>query len=124
MDSPHLDRVFRSKNNAMRGGAIEHAYMRNVTCGQVAAAAIDVDFHYEEGEKGGFTPIVRDVEVVNVTVKKCGNAWSLRGFTSAPIRDVRLKNCTFENAAKAAVTENVEGLVLDGVTVNGAKVTA
>jgi polygalacturonase len=124
MDSPNLDRVFRFKNNAIRGGVIEHAYMRNVKCGQVATAAIDVDFYYEEGEKGQFTPVVRDVEVVNLVVKKCANAWSLRGFKNAPITNIRLKNCTFENAAKAAVTENVQGLALENVTVNGKKVSA
>jgi polygalacturonase len=123
MDSPNLDRVFRFKNNAIRGGVIEHAYMRNVKCGQVATAAIDVDFYYEEGEKGPFTPVVRDVEVVNLVVKKCANAWSLRGFKNAPITNVRLKNCTFENAAKAAVAENVQGLTLENVTVNGKKVS-
>ena len=52
MDSPNLDRVLRFKNNAIRGGVIEHVYMRNVKGGQVAQAAIDVDFYYEEGEKG------------------------------------------------------------------------
>ena len=36
MDSPNLDRVLRFKNNAIRGGVIEHVYMRNVKCGQVA----------------------------------------------------------------------------------------
>jgi hypothetical protein len=35
-----------------------------------------------------------------------------------------MKNCTFENAVKAAVTENVQGLTLENVTVNGQKVTA
>jgi polygalacturonase len=124
MDSPNLERVLRFKNNAIRGGVIEHIYMRNVKCGQVATAAIDVDFYYEEGAKGTFTPVVRDVEVVNLEVKKCANAWSLRGFKNAPITNVRLKNCTFENAAKAAVSENVEGLTLDNVTVNGKKVSA
>jgi polygalacturonase len=119
MDSPSLDRVLRFKNNAIRGGVIEHVYMRNVKTGQVAHAAIDVDFYYEEGEKGPFTPVVRDVEVVNLEVKKCEMAWSLRGFKNAPVRDIRLKNCTFDGAAKAAVTENVEGLTLDTVTING-----
>ncbi len=123
MDSPHLERVLRFKNNAMRGGVIEHVYMRNVKCGQVATAAIEVDFAYEEGAQGPFTPVVRDVEVLNLEVKKCANAWSLRGFKNAPISNIRLKNCTFENAAQAAVTENVQGLTLDNVTVNGKKVS-
>jgi polygalacturonase len=124
MDSPHLDRVLRFKDNAMRGGVIEHVYMRNVKCGQVATAAIEVDFAYEEGAQGPFTPVVRDVEVLNLEVKKCANAWSLRGFKNAPISSIRLKNCSFENAEKPAVTENVQGLTLENVTVNGKKVSA
>ena len=123
MDSPNLDRVLRFKNNAIRGGVIEHVYMRNVKCGQVASAAIDVDFYYEEGAKGPFTPVVRDVEVVNLEVKKCANPWSLRGFQNAPIRNIRLKDCSFDTAAKPAVSENVEGLALDNVTVNGKKIS-
>jgi len=119
MDSPNLDRVLRFKNNSIRGGVIEHVYLRHVKCGQVAAAAIDIDFYYEEGANGPFTPVVRDVEVANLEVKKCGSPWSLRGFKNAPIANIRLKNCTFENAAKDAVSEHVEGMTLENVTVNG-----
>jgi polygalacturonase len=124
MDSPHLERVLRFKDNAMRGGVIEHVYVRNVKCGQVTTAAIEVDFAYEEGAQGPFTPVVRDVEVLNLEVGKCANAWSIRGYKNAPIANIRLKNCTFENAAKPAVTENVQGLTLENVTVNGQKVSA
>jgi len=122
MDSPNLDRVLRFKDNAVRGGVIEHVYMRNVKVGQVAHAAIDVDFYYEEGEKGSFTPVVRDVEVVNLEVQKCQNAWSLRGFRNAPIRDIRLRDCTFVSAAKSEIAENVEGLKLENVKINGKSV--
>src|SRR5215471_1359917 len=121
MDSPNLDRVLRFKNNAMRGGVIEHVYLRNVKAGQVAGPAIEVDFYYEEGEKGPFTPVVRDVEVSGLTCKKSQTAWTLRGFPKAPVRDIRIKNCTFESAARPNVAENVEGLAVDGVTVNGKK---
>jgi polygalacturonase len=124
MDSPNLDRVLRFKDNAMRGGVIEHVYMRNVKAGQVAGPAIEVDFQYEEGEKGPFKPVVRDVEVVNVTVKKCASAWSIRGFKSAPVQDVRIRHCSFGSVSKPNVAENVEGLVLDDVTVNGKRLEA
>jgi polygalacturonase len=124
MDSPNLDRALRFKNNAIRGGIIEHVYMRNVKVGQVARAVVDVDFYYEEGEKGEFKPVVRDVEVVNVEVQKCVNAWSLRGFKNAPIQDVRMKDCTFVNASKPNVTENVEGLRLENVKINGKAVSS
>jgi len=119
MDSPNLDRVLRFKNNAMRGGVIEHVYLRNVQAGQVAGPAIEVDFYYEEGERGAFTPVVRDVEVVNLTCKKSQTAWTLRGFKNAPVRDVRIRDCIFENAARPNVMENVEGLIVEGVTING-----
>jgi polygalacturonase len=124
MDSPNLQRALRFKNNAMRGGTIEHIYMRGVQVGQVSNAAIDVDFAYEEGPKGPFIPVVRDVEVVGLTVARCALPWSIRGYPNAPVYDVRLKNCTFKTADKAAVTENVEGIVLDNVVVNGQKVKA
>jgi polygalacturonase len=121
MDSPNLDRVLRFKNNAMRGGVIEHVYLRNVKAGQVAGPAIEVDFQYEEGEKGPFKPVVRDVEVVNVTVSKCQSAWSIRGFKNAPVQDVRIQHCAFDGVSRPNVSDNVEGLVIEDVTVNGKK---
>jgi polygalacturonase len=119
MDSPNLERVLRFKDNAARGGILEHVYMRNVQAGQVAGPAIEVDFHYEEGDQGGFTPVVRDVEVDNLTVGKCRQALSLRGYANAPISDVRLRQCVFEHAAQPNSFEHVEGLVLDGVSIDG-----
>ena len=66
--------------------------------------------------------MVRDVEVVNLTCKKSQTAWTLRAFPKAPVRDVRIESCTFDNAAKASVAENVERLVVEGVTVNAKRV--
>jgi len=119
MDSPNLDRVLRVKTNAVRGGVIERVYMRNVEAGQVAGAAVDIDFFYEEGEKGAFPPVVRDIEVVNLTCRQSKSALSLRGFKTAPIRNVRLLNCRFEQVAAPNVIENVESLTLDSVTIGG-----
>jgi polygalacturonase len=110
MDSPNLDRVLRLKTNSVRGGVIENIYMRNVTVGQVADAIVHVDFHYEEGDTGKFTPTVRNIEVERVTSKKSKYGLYLRGYAKSPIRNVRLKDCTFENVAKADVLEHVEGL--------------
>jgi polygalacturonase len=44
------------KNNAMRGGVLEHIYMRDVQVGQLADAVLQVDFLYEEGANGNFPP--------------------------------------------------------------------
>lgn len=119
MDSPNLDRVLRIKTNSVRGGVIERIRMRNVTVGQVADAVLHVDLFYEEGDKGQFPPVVRDIEMRGVTSVKSNYALYLRGYPSAHIRDIRLDNCRFDNVAKPDRIENVEGLRCTAVTVNG-----
>ena len=122
MDSPHLDRALRLKNNAMRGGVLEHIYMRDVQVGQLADAVLQVDFLYEEGAHGDFPPVVRDVELLRVTSRKSDYALYLRGFEKGTIDDVRVIDCTFDGVAKRDVVEHVTGLVRRNVTVNGEKV--
>jgi hypothetical protein len=91
--------------------------MRNVQVGQVADAAVHIDFHYEEGAAGSFKPVVRNIDVRGVTCKKSKYALALRGFADAPIRNVRLTGCRFENVAKANIVEHVEGLSLEDVVI-------
>jgi polygalacturonase len=119
MDSPQLQRALRFKNNAMRGGTIEHVFMRDVTLGEVSEAVVSADFFYEEGDKGGFTPVLRDVEVRNVTGKKSKYALYLRGYPRSPITDLRLIDCTLDGVAQPDLLEAVRDLVLTNVRING-----
>ncbi len=124
MDSPHLDRALRIKTNAMRGGIVEHIYMRDVTVGQVAEAVVAINFYYEEADKGPHLPIVRDVEVRNVTSRSSRHALLLRGFAQAPIEDVRVVDCRFDNVAEADVLQHVTNLQLTNMVRNGVRVDA
>jgi len=124
MDSPQLDRALRLKNNAMRGGTLEHIYMRDVTVGQLADAVLQIDFLYEEGANGSFPPVVRDVELLRVTSKKSNYGLYLRGYEKGTIADVRVVDCTFDGVAKPDVVEHVTGLVRRNVSVNGQKVSS
>jgi polygalacturonase len=119
MDSPNLNIALRIKTNSVRGGLVERVFMREVTIGQVSQAVVTVDFQYEEGDAGTFPPTVRDVDVRNVTSQKSRNALSLRGYAYAPVTNVHLKDCRFDNVAEADVLEHVTGLTFDNVTVNG-----
>ena len=119
MDSPNLNIALRIKTNSVRGGVIEHVYMRDVTVGQVSQAVVTVDFLYEEGDTGKVPPVVRDVEVVNVTSQKSRNALSLRGYANTPVTDVHLKDCRFSNVAQPDILENVRNLRIDNVVING-----
>jgi polygalacturonase len=119
MDSPQLDRALRLKTNSVRGGTIEHVYMRDVTVGQVAEAVVTVDFFYEEGDAGKFPPIVRDVEVRRVTSRKSQYVLRLRGYAHDPVSDLRLVDCTFDGVEKSDVLEAVKDIVFTNVKVNG-----
>jgi polygalacturonase len=119
MDSPNLDRVLRLKTNSVRGGVIENVYLRNIRVGQVADAIVQVDFFYEEGDSGKFPPVVRNLELRNVTSKKSKYVLYLRGYPNAPIEDIRLEDCVFEEVAQPDVIEHVKGLARRRVRVKG-----
>ena len=120
MDSPRLDRALRLKNNAMRGGVLRDIYMRDVTIGQVKESVLSIDFTYEEGAAGRFTPVARDIELRHVTSQRSDYALYLRGFANAPIENVRVLDCRFEHVAKGNLLENVHGLTVSASTMNGA----
>ena len=121
MDSPRLERALRFKNNAARGGIIERVAMRDVTIGQLAEAVVAADFFYEEGRNGNYKPVLRDVDVRNVTSKKSKYAFLLKGFAESPITDIRVSDCRFDGVESPDVVEGVKDLVLSNVVVNGQK---
>jgi polygalacturonase len=124
LDSPHLNQALRFKTNAMRGGTIENVFVRNFTIGQVADAILQIDFFYEEGPNGPERPVVRNIDIRNVTAQKAKFALFVRGFPSAPVRDLRLENCHFSDVSNQNVLENVEGLKFADVTINGKEANA
>ena len=119
LDSPNLDIAIRFKNNALRGGNLENFYFKNIEVGEVADAAITIDFNYEEGKNGPFTPVVRNVHVNGLRSSKSQRALDLQGLDKAPIYSVNLENCTFQNVAKDNIVKNVQGLTMRNVVING-----
>lgn len=124
LDSQNLDHALRVKNNAMRGGLLEHLHFRNLEVGEVAHAVITIDFNYEEGAKGSFIPVVRDYTVDELRSAKSKHALDVQGLTSAPVIDLRLTNCTFDNVSEGNIVKNVKNATLDNVRINGRIVDA
>ncbi|MCM3901179.1 MAG: glycoside hydrolase family 28 protein [Pyrinomonadaceae bacterium] len=119
LDSKNLDHALRVKNNAMRGGLLENLYFRNIEVGQVAHAAITIDFNYEEGQKGRFTPVVRNFVVNDLKSSKSKHALDVQGFKDAPIYNLHLADCSFSNVAEPDIIKNVRGLNFRNVRING-----
>ena len=84
---------------------------------------ITIDFNYEEGAKGSFTPVVRDYTVEGLRSGRSKHAWDVQGLPAAPVMDLRLTNCTFDNVAEGNIVKNVKDAKLDNVKINGKTVT-
>ncbi len=119
MDSPHLNTAIRFKNNAARGGTLENIHVRGITVGQVAHAAITIDYNYGEGANGSFTPVFRGLTVDRMLVSRCERVLDLQGFANAPIRDILLRDCVITHAAEPDIVVHVENLRYDNVRRNG-----
>jgi len=119
LDSQNLDHALRVKNNAMRGGLLESLHFRNIEVGQVAHAVITIDFNYEEGAKGAFTPVVRNYTVDGLRSGKSKHALDVQGLPGAPIVNLRLTNCSFDNVAQPSIVKNVKDATIDNVKING-----
>lgn len=123
LDSPDLWTALRVKNNASRGGVLENIYLKNTAVGTVSRSVVEVDFNYEEGAKGGHTPVVRNYVVENLTCRTPNMAVDLQGLDNAPIYDVQLINCDFGTVKKPSIIKNVNNLKLVNIKVGGKPVT-
>jgi len=116
MDSPDLDRALRFKNNAIRGGVLENVFMRNVRVGRVGEAVVTIDLLYEEGANGAFKPVVRNVQLDNVTSSASPRVFFIRGFPGAVVEGIRVTNSTFSNLTDTEVIEHAGTITLQNVT--------
>ena len=121
MDSPELDRALRFKNNAVRGGILENVFMRNVKIGRVGEAVLTIDLLYEEGAKGAFKPVVRNVQLDNITSSASPRVLFIRGFEGAIIDNIRISNSTFNGVTETEVVQHAGTITLRNVTIQPAK---
>ena len=104
MDSPNLDRALRLKSNAARGGVIENIFMRNVKIGQVTEAVLTIDLLYEEGAHGRIPPVVRNIQLDNVTSAGQPAGVVYPGFRRRhDRREIRLSDSTFDGVDRHEV---------------------
>jgi polygalacturonase len=119
MDSPNLDRIIRIKTNSLRGGIIENIFVRNINVGNVRQAILHIDFDYEEGDAGQFTPIVRNINLENITSQSSDRAIFINAYERSPITGITIKNSSFKGVKRENKINFVKDFVIDNVMVNG-----
>ena len=123
MDSPDLWYAIRFKNNALRGGLLENFHYRDIHVGRVSRAAITCDFNYEEGAKGAFKPVLRNVVIERLRAENAVRVLDSQGLPGAPVEGITLRNCEFRGVTQPSIVRHTRGLRLENVRVNGEPVT-
>ena len=123
MDSPNLDRVLRIKTNSCRGGIIENINLRDIKVGQCGEAVIKINLDYEHNEIccRGYNPIVRNINVENITCNKSKYGVLVVALdTVCNVYDVNIKNCQFNGVAQGnKITGQTRDIRYDNLFVNG-----
>lgn len=119
MSSPNLDRAIRIKTNSVRGGKIENIFVRNIEVVEVKQAVFTINFFYEEGDAGEFTPSVNNVVLENVTSKKSSYALWIKAYDRSPVTGLKIVNCEFSNVKDGNIIENVKSPIIKSVQING-----
>jgi unsaturated rhamnogalacturonyl hydrolase len=76
---------------------------------------------YEEGARGPYPPIVRNVSLENVMSRASPRVLWIAGFPGAAIDNIRLANCTFKGVETAEVISAAGNISLRNVTIEPAK---
>ncbi len=122
MDSPNLERVLRIKTNSLHGGVVENIYLRNIDVGEVGDAVIRINFHYERGDAGNYTPRVSNIFIKNLLSHKSEYAFYLDGYERSPISNITIEDCDFQRVENKNVLNHVEKLSFRNVMINGQKI--
>ena len=84
---------------------------------QGSPSVLSIDLHYEEGAEGAFTPVVRHVEMRNVTSRRSNYGIYVRAIPDSVIEDIRLVDCRFDGVERARNFFLVAGLSVVAVWV-------
>ena len=123
MDSPELERVVRIKTNSCRGGIIENINARNIKVGVCKEAVLKINLDYEHNEVccRGFYPIVRNVNIENITSKKSQYGVQIIGLDEDTyVYDINVKNCHFDGVEEGNfMSGKTRDVRFDNLFING-----
>lgn len=108
------------KSNTDRGGSIEDVWVRNVTV-DTAITVLDFDTNYKNEGSGLYPSLYRNFNIEKVTAKRAKTGIRAVGVQRLPIKDVLIRNMTVQQVDKPLVVDNVDGINLKNVWMNGTR---
>lgn len=110
--------AIRFKGSLDRGGIVQHIRVRNMKIAEFDEL-FWFQLNYPGVLEGGHPSIYRDIVFENIQVEKAGVVLEAHAYQAAPIENILLKNIQIKSADKTFILENVIGLTLENVEING-----
>lgn len=116
------DRGIRVKSTRGRGGIVEDIRVSNIVMSGIKQEALVFNLKYSkmpQEPKSERTPVFRNIHVSGVTVTGTQTPIRIAGLEEAPISDIVLRDIRIEGAEQPCAFSDCEGIILDGVVING-----
>lgn len=120
--SPEMDRPFRIKSNAIRGGVVSGFYIRNINISECKQAVLKLELKYEKVTEGPYYPLFENILLENITCQKSRYGIWIDGLEDhICVRNVALKNCKLDGITDEKTNSIVgaEGVFFQNSLFNG-----
>lgn len=102
--SPNMDRPFRIKSNAVRGGIVNGFFIRNISITECCQAVLRMELKYNKIQEGKYYPSFKNILLQNVKCKHSNYGIWIDGFENRIcVSNVRLENCIFTGIQKEEI---------------------
>ena len=120
--SAGMDRPFRAKSNALRGGTVDGFYVRNIKISECKQAVLKLELKYEKVLSGDYYPFFTDIVLQDVTCGKSRYGIWVDGLTDhSCVGTILLEDCHFDGITEPVVNNivGVRTLIFNDSTFNG-----
>ncbi|MBC3765501.1 glycoside hydrolase family 28 protein [Neptunicella marina] len=110
--------AIRFKGSLDRGGLVEHIRVTNMHIAEFEDL-FWFQLNYPGVIEGGHPSTYRDIVFDNIEVEKTQRVFEIHAYKAAPLSNVTVKNVRVKQAETPFVLENVTGLKLQNMVING-----
>ncbi|HWG00784.1 MAG TPA: glycoside hydrolase family 28 protein [Trebonia sp.] len=121
LDEASVQWVLSVKSTSSRGGYIRDVRVTDVDCPAWTYIPFEVTFTYEGAGASDNYPAVAGLSAARWKVGRSQQPYRIIGVADAPVRDVRIADCVFDDSAQAAQVEYTDGFTARDVTVRVAQ---
>jgi hypothetical protein len=111
------DRGIRFKTERGRGNVTENIYIRDVEMSNITYEAINFNTFYTGPNVTGPAPLIRNIDIRNVTIDGARNGIVLVGLPEKWLENIHLENIQIANVRTGVRLERVKNLSMESVLV-------